>query len=70
MELRGLLVLVRLLLCGNIGSAEGDLTSRKCKRHQKKILTDRGNVYARERKGDFEWRNVRLYMYLNSNSDI
>jgi hypothetical protein len=62
MELLGLLVLVRLWLCGNIGSAEGDLTSRKCKRHQKNLM-DRGNVRAGERKGDFERRKLRLYMY-------
>ena len=35
----GLLVLERLLLCRNIGSTEGDLASRECKRHQKKSNT-------------------------------
>jgi hypothetical protein len=51
------------LLCGNIGSTERDLTSRECKRHQKKNLMDRGNVCVEERKGDFELRTPPLYTY-------
>ena len=65
MQLLGLLVLERLLLlCRDIGSTEGDLTSRECKRHQKKKnLIDRGNVCVGERKGDFERRTSPLYTY-------